>query len=103
MVDLFDMRLVILPSYDDASTWAAKYIKARINEFKPGPEKHFVLGLPTGTIIMRGLLCRRLSSVDMRVYISRRSANGRLCETMQAHVAANVSRVLVCTVSVCCV
>ncbi|XP_062514082.1 glucosamine-6-phosphate isomerase 1-like [Corticium candelabrum] len=43
------MRLVILPSYDDASTWAAKYIKARINEFKPGPEKHFVLGLPTGS------------------------------------------------------
>jgi glucosamine-6-phosphate deaminase len=43
------MRLVILDTYDDASEWAAKYIKARINEFNPGPGKHFVLGLPTGS------------------------------------------------------
>lgn len=29
--------------------WAARYIIKRINDFKPGPEKFFVLGLPTGS------------------------------------------------------
>lgn len=42
------MRLVILDDYDKASEWAAKYIKKRINNFKPGPDKYFTLGLPTG-------------------------------------------------------
>jgi len=42
------MRLVILDDYDGSSLWAAKYVKKRINAFKPGPEKFFVLGLPTG-------------------------------------------------------
>nr|XP_002130881.1 glucosamine-6-phosphate isomerase 1 [Ciona intestinalis] len=43
------MRLVILDDYDKVSLWAAKYIRNRINEFNPGPEKFFVLGLPTGS------------------------------------------------------
>ena len=30
--------------------WAARYIKKRINDFKPGPNRYFVLGLPTGKI-----------------------------------------------------
>jgi glucosamine-6-phosphate deaminase len=43
------MRLVILDDYDKASEWAAKYVKKRILEFDPGPDKLFVLGLPTGS------------------------------------------------------
>jgi len=42
------MRLVILNTYDEVSEWAATYVKDRINNFKPGPDKLFVLGLPTG-------------------------------------------------------
>ena len=44
------MRLVILDDYDKASDWAARYVKKRIHDFKPGPEKFFTLGLPTGNI-----------------------------------------------------
>lgn len=43
------MRLVILDDYDKASEWAAKYIKKRIHDFKPGPGNLFTLGLPTGS------------------------------------------------------
>lgn len=43
------MRLVILDDYDKASEWAAKYIKKRIHDFGPGPDKYFTLGLPTGS------------------------------------------------------
>ena len=43
------MRLVILENYEAASEWAAKYVRNAINKFDPGPDKHFVLGLPTGT------------------------------------------------------
>ena len=53
------MRLVILEEYDKVSEWAAKYVMNRINKFKPGPEKFFVLGLPTGLYL---LLHSRLSS-----------------------------------------
>lgn len=42
------MKLIILEDYDKASEWAAKYIKNRILLFKPGPDKYFTLGLPTG-------------------------------------------------------
>ena len=42
------MRLVILDDYDKASEWAARYVKRRILDFNPGPDKHFTLGLPTG-------------------------------------------------------
>jgi glucosamine-6-phosphate deaminase len=43
------MRLVIHKNYDEASTWAADYIARRINGFTCGPDKPFVLGLPTGS------------------------------------------------------
>ena len=39
------MRLVILDDCDKASDWAARYVKKRIHEFKPGPDKYFTLGL----------------------------------------------------------
>ena len=42
------MRLICLDTYDDVSTWAAKYIRNKIYEFKPGPDRYFTLGLPTG-------------------------------------------------------
>lgn len=44
------MRLVILETSSAVSEWAAKYVMKRINDFKPGPDKYFVLGLPTGTL-----------------------------------------------------
>lgn len=43
------MRLVILNDYDKASEWAAKYVKKRINDFKPNENRYFTLGLPTGS------------------------------------------------------
>jgi len=33
---------------NDVATWAAKYVAKRIRDFRPTPEKPFVLGLPTG-------------------------------------------------------
>lgn len=42
------MRLVILETSPAVSEWAAKYVMKRINDFNAGPDKYFVLGLPTG-------------------------------------------------------
>lgn len=42
------MRLIILDSYDKVSDWTARYVMRRIHVFKPGPNKYFTLGLPTG-------------------------------------------------------
>lgn len=43
------MRLIIEPDYQQLSTWAAEHVIERINNFKPTPQKPFVLGLPTGS------------------------------------------------------
>ncbi len=43
------MRLIIQSDYDMLSKWAANYVANTINKFKPTPDKHFVLGLPTGS------------------------------------------------------
>ncbi|ESO88460.1 hypothetical protein LOTGIDRAFT_193331 [Lottia gigantea] len=43
------MKLVILDKYKDVSEWAARYVRRRIIDFKPGPERYFTLGLPTGS------------------------------------------------------
>lgn len=43
------MRLIIEPSYNEVSQWAANYVAARINEANPTPEHPFVLGCPTGS------------------------------------------------------
>ncbi|KAG7244920.1 hypothetical protein INR49_024317 [Caranx melampygus] len=43
------MKLIILNDYDQASEWAAKYIRNKILRFKPGPDRYFTLGLPTGS------------------------------------------------------
>ena len=42
------MRLIILQTPNEVSEWAAKYVRKNIIEFKPGPDRFFVLGLPTG-------------------------------------------------------
>jgi glucosamine-6-phosphate deaminase len=43
------MKLIILDDYQKVSEWTAKYIRKRINAFKPGPDRYFTLGLPTGS------------------------------------------------------
>ncbi len=43
------MRLIIEPDYARLSQWAAQYVVNRINQFQPTAERHFVLGLPTGS------------------------------------------------------
>jgi len=43
------MRVIIEPDYKLASQWTANYIARSINEFGPGKNKPFVLGLPTGS------------------------------------------------------
>lgn len=40
------MRLI--PLKDDVGWWAARYVARRIRTFQPGPDRPFVLGLPTG-------------------------------------------------------
>ncbi|MDR1103734.1 MAG: glucosamine-6-phosphate deaminase [Tannerella sp.] len=43
------MRIIIEPTVEALSQWAAGYIAARIGEAAPTAEKPFVLGLPTGS------------------------------------------------------
>jgi glucosamine-6-phosphate deaminase len=43
------MRVIIEPSYELVSRWAANHVAKRIKEFGPGGSKRFVLGLPTGS------------------------------------------------------
>lgn len=43
------MRLIIEKDYASLSVWAAKHVIDRINDFRPTPERKFVLGLPTGS------------------------------------------------------
>ncbi|CAB1337650.1 unnamed protein product [Coregonus sp. 'balchen'] len=42
------MKLIILNDYDQVGEWAAKYIRNKILRFNPGPDRFFILGLPTG-------------------------------------------------------
>lgn len=46
------MRLVILDNSSLVGDWSAKYVMKRINDYKPGPDRFFVLGLPTGSTPM---------------------------------------------------
>ncbi|KAL1506050.1 hypothetical protein ABEB36_005482 [Hypothenemus hampei] len=43
------MRLVIKDNATLVAEWAAKYVTKKINDNNPGPDKYFVLGLPTGS------------------------------------------------------
>jgi len=42
------MKLIIRDNSEDVVEWAANYVIKRIKDFNPGPERYFVLGLPTG-------------------------------------------------------
>lgn len=42
------MRIIVEDNPDAVAEYAATYIKNRINKFKPGPDRYFVIGLPTG-------------------------------------------------------
>jgi len=42
------MKVMIEASAEDVATLAATHIKNRINDFNPGPDRYFVIGLPTG-------------------------------------------------------
>ena len=43
------MRVIIESDYQSLSSWAARHVARRINEFCPSPQRPFVLGLPTGS------------------------------------------------------
>ena len=43
------MRLIIQPTYELVSKWAANYMAATIRDYNPNQNKRFVLGLPTGS------------------------------------------------------
>jgi len=43
------MQLVILDTAASVGVWAAKYVMKKINSYKAGPNRYFVLGLPTGS------------------------------------------------------
>lgn len=43
------MRIIIQPSAEAMSRWAATYIINKVNRFRTNPRKPFVLGLPTGS------------------------------------------------------
>jgi glucosamine-6-phosphate deaminase len=43
------MKLIILETAGKVAEWSAKYVVKRINDFNPGPDRYFVLGLPTGS------------------------------------------------------
>ena len=43
------MRVIIEPTYEDMSRWAADYVAMRINEARPTAERPFKLGCPTGS------------------------------------------------------
>lgn len=43
------MRLIILDRPESVGVWAAQCVMKKIHDFKPGPDRYFVLGLPTGS------------------------------------------------------
>lgn len=55
------MRLLILEDDNQVTEWAAKYVAKRIRDFKPTPERPFVLGLPTGNFFWKTLKISELT------------------------------------------
>ncbi len=51
------MRVIIEPTYEKMSQWAADHIVMRINKFKPTEDRPFVLGLPTGSTPLETYRC----------------------------------------------
>lgn len=63
------MRLVICDTVDYVAEWSAKYVLKRINDFNPNKDKYFVLGLPTGTLILIFKHCKHLFNCIANLYI----------------------------------
>lgn len=61
------MRLVITKDYAEMAEWSARYIKKRINDFKPGPDRLFVLGLPTGMIKTRMIKLKSIHATFLSI------------------------------------
>jgi glucosamine-6-phosphate deaminase len=76
------MRLIIQPSYDKVSKWAANYVASRINEFHPNARKRFVLGLPTGSSPI-GMYAELIKIYKQKgfVQICYHFQYGRICES----------------------
>lgn len=43
------MKIVVKNSRYEVAEWTAEYIRKKITNFNPGPERYFTLGLPTGS------------------------------------------------------
>ncbi len=43
------MRLIIRPTYEDISKWAANHVAQKLKNFLQQEKSHFILGLPTGS------------------------------------------------------
>uniref|UniRef100_A0A5S6QMW2 Glucosamine-6-phosphate isomerase n=1 Tax=Trichuris muris TaxID=70415 RepID=A0A5S6QMW2_TRIMR len=55
------MKVVILDTADEVCEFAAQYVKRKILEFQPGPERYFTIGLPSGGTVLG--MYRRLVSL----------------------------------------
>lgn len=42
------MKLIIQDDVKSVAEWSARYVLKKITDFKPGPDKYYILGLPTG-------------------------------------------------------
>ena len=62
------MRVIIEPNYDLVSKWAANYVARKINDFAPGEDNLFVLGLPTGSSPLG--MYRELIKLNKQGYVS---------------------------------
>lgn len=62
------MKLIILNDYDQVGEWAAKYIRNKIINFNPGPDRFFILGLPTGKQVVDSTVHALLSFVQLMLH-----------------------------------
>lgn len=62
------MRLIIQPTYELVSKWAANYVARTIKDFKPTENKPFILGLPTGSSPIG--MYKELIELNKKKYVS---------------------------------
>jgi glucosamine-6-phosphate deaminase len=62
------MRLIIQPTYELVSLWAANYVARIIKDFKPSDNKPFILGLPTGSSPLG--MYKELIKLNLNKYVS---------------------------------
>ncbi|KAJ1359506.1 hypothetical protein KIN20_018263 [Parelaphostrongylus tenuis] len=65
------MKLIIEDTDEQVADFAARYVRKRINDYNCGPNRHFVLGLPTvssdlfSVSSMCQLICPNTSHVSL--------------------------------------